>query len=81
MAKESDDVRAPLERELADAKASRDELAARWSREKEMLDRVKELTRSIDELTARGRSAPSGSAIFSASPRFGTGSSPSSKRS
>ena len=30
MRKESPDVREPLERELADAKAARDELAARW---------------------------------------------------
>ena len=40
MGKESDDVRDPVERDLAEAKAVRDELAARWSREKEQLDRV-----------------------------------------
>ena len=34
MAKESKDVREPLERELADAKATRDELAARWAKER-----------------------------------------------
>ena len=50
MAKESKDVREPLERELADAKATRDELAARWAKEKEALERVKEITRAIDEL-------------------------------
>jgi ATP-dependent Clp protease ATP-binding subunit ClpB len=50
MAKESTEVREPLERELADAKATRDELAARWAKEKESLERVKEITRAIDEL-------------------------------
>jgi ATP-dependent Clp protease ATP-binding subunit ClpB len=50
MGKESKDVRAPLERELADAKGARDELAARWQKEKEQLDRVKEITQRIDEL-------------------------------
>jgi ATP-dependent Clp protease ATP-binding subunit ClpB len=50
MAKESKKVREPLERELAEAKARRDELAARWTREKEQLERVKDATRRIDEL-------------------------------
>ncbi len=50
MANESDDVRAPVERELADAKAVRDELAARWSKEKDALQRVAEIKRQIDEL-------------------------------
>ena len=50
MAKERSDVREPLERELAEAKAERDELAARWAKEKEALERVKEITRRIDEL-------------------------------
>ncbi|MDQ3672174.1 MAG: AAA family ATPase, partial [Actinomycetota bacterium] len=50
MANESEDVRAPLERELADAKARRDELGARWSREKEGLQRVAEIKRQLDEL-------------------------------
>ncbi len=50
MAKESKEVREPLDRELADAKATRDELAARWAKEKEALERVKEVTRAIDEL-------------------------------
>src|ERR671916_754622 len=40
MAKETAEVREPLERELADAKSRRDELAARWSREKEALERI-----------------------------------------
>src|SRR5438309_2524585 len=50
MAKESKDVRAPVERELAEAKEARDGLAARWAHEKEALDRVKEITRRVDEL-------------------------------
>jgi ATP-dependent Clp protease ATP-binding subunit ClpB len=50
MAKESDAVREPVERELAEAQESRNELAARWSQEKAALERVKEVTRSIDEL-------------------------------
>jgi ATP-dependent Clp protease ATP-binding subunit ClpB len=50
MANESDSVREPVEHELADAKAARDELAARWSREKEALQRVGDIKRQIDEL-------------------------------
>jgi ATP-dependent Clp protease ATP-binding subunit ClpB len=50
MAKESKEVREPLERELAEAKERRDGLQARWLKEKEALDRVKEVTQRIDEL-------------------------------
>ena len=50
MAKESKEVREPVERELAEAKAGRDELAARWTKEKEALERVKEIMTRIDEL-------------------------------
>src|SRR5256884_2770177 len=50
MAKESKDVRRPVERELAEAKERRGELQARWSKEKEALDRVKEITQRIDAL-------------------------------
>ena len=50
MVNESDDVRAPVERELAEAKSARDELGARWSREKEGLQRVAEIKKQIDEL-------------------------------
>ena len=50
MAKEEAATREPLERELAEAKARRDELAARWAGEKDVLDRVKEITRQIDDL-------------------------------
>jgi ATP-dependent Clp protease ATP-binding subunit ClpB len=50
LANEAEGVREPVERELADAKAVRDELAARWSREKESLQRVADIKRQIDEL-------------------------------
>ena len=50
MAKEAPATREPLEKELAEAKARRDELAARWANEKDVLDRVKEITRQIDDL-------------------------------
>ncbi len=50
MAKESKQVKQPVERELAEAREARDALAARWSQEKEALDRVKEVTQRIDEL-------------------------------
>ncbi len=50
MAKETDEVREPLERDLAEAKERRNELAARWSTEKEALERVKEVMTQIDEL-------------------------------
>src|SRR5262249_30977377 len=50
MANEAESVRDPVERELADAKAIRDELAARWSRGKESLQRVADIKRPIDEV-------------------------------
>ena len=50
MSKESKEVREPLERELAEAQERRNELAARWAKEKEQLERVKEITKRIDEL-------------------------------
>jgi ATP-dependent Clp protease ATP-binding subunit ClpB len=50
MAKEGPEVREPVERELAEAKERRDELAARWAEEKQALDRVSTLTRSVEEL-------------------------------
>src|SRR4051794_32667143 len=50
MAKEDDDVREPVERALAEAREERDGLAARWAKEKEALERVKDATRRIDEL-------------------------------
>ena len=50
MAKESKAVREPVERALAEAKEERDALAARWAKEKEALEKIKEATRRIDEL-------------------------------
>jgi ATP-dependent Clp protease ATP-binding subunit ClpB len=57
MGKESKAVREPVERELANAKAQRDELAARWAKEKEVLDRVKDITQRIDELNMEAERA------------------------
>jgi ATP-dependent Clp protease ATP-binding subunit ClpB len=57
MGKESKERRAPVERELAEAKAVRDELAARWSREKEALDRIGAIKRRIDELRGEAERA------------------------
>jgi ATP-dependent Clp protease ATP-binding subunit ClpB len=50
MAKESKSVRQPVERELADAQEIRNALAARWGEEKQALERVKAITRKIEEL-------------------------------
>ncbi|MEI8105616.1 MAG: AAA family ATPase [Actinomycetes bacterium] len=50
MVKESAEVREPVERALAEAKEERDALAARWSKEKEALERIKDATRRVDEL-------------------------------
>jgi ATP-dependent Clp protease ATP-binding subunit ClpB len=50
MGNESEDVREPVERELAEAKSRRDELGARWAKEKEGLERVAEIKRRLDEL-------------------------------
>jgi ATP-dependent Clp protease ATP-binding subunit ClpB len=50
MVKEDPGTRAPLERDLAEAKTLRDELAARWAVEKDGLDRAKEVMREIEEL-------------------------------
>src|SRR3712207_3985082 len=47
MAKESPDVREPVERELAEAKERRNELAGRWAQEKESLQRVADAKRRI----------------------------------
>ena len=50
MVKESPQIREPLERALAEAKEARDALAARWSVEKDALDRIKSATQRLDEL-------------------------------
>jgi ATP-dependent Clp protease ATP-binding subunit ClpB len=57
MSKESKEVREPLERDLAEAQERRNELAARWNKEKEQLERVKEITRKIDELRGEAERA------------------------
>ncbi|MCZ7590300.1 MAG: AAA family ATPase [Gaiella sp.] len=43
-------TRDQLEKELADVRSRRDELRARWAKEKESLERVKEITREVDDL-------------------------------
>ncbi len=50
MGKETPEVREPVERELAEAQERRNELAARWSTEKEALERVKDVMTRMDEL-------------------------------
>ncbi len=50
MAKEDPSTRDPLLRALAEAKEVRDALAARWDREKTILERIKDGTRRLDEL-------------------------------
>src|ERR671925_514437 len=57
MGKESKETREPVERELAEAKERRDGLAARWSKEKEALERVKEIMARIDELKSEAERA------------------------
>src|SRR5258706_14547902 len=57
MAKESKSVREPVERELADAQEVRNALAARWGEEKQALERVKAITRKIEELKREGERA------------------------
>ncbi len=50
MSGETDEVRAPVEAQLADAREARDALAARWAAERSQLERVAEIKRRIDEL-------------------------------
>src|SRR5262245_52900107 len=50
LSKEDVEVREPVARALADAKEDRDALAARWAREREALEKIKDATRLIDEL-------------------------------
>jgi len=57
MSKETDDVREPVERQLAESQEVRDELALRWATEKEALDRVSEVTKRIDELKVEAERA------------------------
>ena len=57
MAKESKGVREPVERALAEAKEARDALAARWAKERDALELVKDATRRIDELRSEAERA------------------------
>ena len=57
MAAEIDDVKGPVERQLAEARARRDELAARWATEKDVLDRVSAITKEIDALKVEAEKA------------------------
>jgi ATP-dependent Clp protease ATP-binding subunit ClpB len=57
MGKESKETREPVDRELAEAKERRDGLAARWSKEKEALERVKQIMSRIDELKSEAERA------------------------
>src|SRR5213595_1886261 len=57
MGKESKETREPVERELAEAKERRDGLAARWSKEKEALERVKQIMSRIDTLKSEAERA------------------------
>jgi ATP-dependent Clp protease ATP-binding subunit ClpB len=50
-------TRDPLEKALAEAREARDALAARWSTEKDLLERVREITRRIDELRGEAERA------------------------
>ncbi len=80
MAKESPATREPLEKDLAEAKARRDELGARWAGEKDVLDRVKEITRQIDELRMEAERDENAKATSLGSQRSVTACSPSSSR-
>ena len=57
MTGESEERREPLERQRAEAQERYAELAARWAREKEMLQRVGEIKAKIDELEMEAQRA------------------------
>jgi ATP-dependent Clp protease ATP-binding subunit ClpB len=57
MAKEAPEIRKPIERDFAEAKALRDELAARWNREKEGLERISQSKKRMDELKVEAERA------------------------
>ncbi|MDX6475267.1 MAG: ATP-dependent Clp protease ATP-binding subunit ClpB, partial [Gaiellaceae bacterium] len=57
MTNEPDAVREPIERSLAETREDRDALAARWAKEKELLERIREITRRIDELRVEAERA------------------------
>jgi ATP-dependent Clp protease ATP-binding subunit ClpB len=54
---EPEAVRQPVERTLAEAREERDTLAARWKKEKELLERIREITRRMDELRVEAERA------------------------
>ncbi len=60
MGEESPEVREPVERALAEAQEKRNELGARWASEKGQLERVKEITKKIDELRMEAERAERG---------------------
>ena len=70
-----------VERELAEAKERRNELAARWAEEKDALDRRQGVTRADRRAAHGGRARRARRATSSASPRSATASSPSSSGS
>ena len=76
MANESDAVREPVERALAEAKEERDALAARWAKEKEVARARQGRSRARSTSCAWRPSAPSARATCSASPRSATARSP-----
>jgi ATP-dependent Clp protease ATP-binding subunit ClpB len=57
MVDEPAEVREPVERTLAEAREERDALAARWAKEKEALERVRAITRRLDELRVEAERA------------------------
>src|SRR5690242_9568305 len=57
MGKETPEVREPVERALAEAREQESELAARWAKEKEALERIKEIMGRIDELKGEAERA------------------------
>ena len=80
MAKESKEVREPLERELAEAQELRNELAARWSARRSSSSGSRR-SRGGSTSCAWRPSAPSATATSSASPRSATASCRSSSAS
>ncbi len=57
MGKETAEVREPVERALAEAREQESALAARWAKEKDALERVKEIMGRIDELKGEAERA------------------------
>ena len=81
MAKEEPATREPLERQLAEAREQRDELAARWAAEKESARSGSPRSPAASTSCGWRPSGPSARATSSASPRSATASCPRSRRS